>query len=330
MVSCKAKSWLEVAVKAPLEMEHAMNGHMAKLVPSLLWQKERHMDKHCLIRAIVAMDIQVDRIISRIEKALRQVEQEFGLSEPLPVELHVFQADEPTGGWKEQVQPRQISSRLTIGPPCQKGGIAKDQTTVLIDPQDAFGDGNHPSTRLALRLLDELLGDKYGPARMIQGWVLDAGCGSGVLALAAAALGGFQALGVDLDPKAIGAARKNLRHNAGPGSKVSLALGDLSCARGPFCVVLANLVYPVHMKVWRTLWAAVAPGGWLILTGFCQSHKDSILSPYVRKGASERAVSTDGAWAGALLHKTNKPTGVTCPPTGLRVRAVTRPQYGEE
>lgn len=303
MASCKAKCWLEVTVKVPLAMEHSLHADMAKLVPSLLWRKQRQLGEHCLLTSMVAMDTQVDRIISRIEEALRQVEQEYLLSEPLPVELHVFEADEPTGGWKQQVQARQISSRLSIGPPCQQGGVAKGQTVLFIDPQDAFGDGNHPSTRLALRLLDELLGDEYGPANMIQGWVLDAGCGSGVLALAAAALGGFEALGVDLDPKAVEAARKNLRHNAGPGSKVSLALGDLSCARGPFCIVLANLVYPVHMKVYHTLWAAVAPGGWLILSGFCHSHKDSILSPYVRKGASERAFSTDGAWAGALLHK---------------------------
>ncbi|MDY6988063.1 MAG: 50S ribosomal protein L11 methyltransferase [Thermodesulfobacteriota bacterium] len=303
MASCKAKSWLEVAVKVPREMEHALNADIAKLVPSLLWRKERQVDGHCLFTAIVAMDIDVDRIISRIEEALRRVEQQYLRSEPLPVELHVFEADEPTGGWKQQVPPRQISSRLTIGPPCQQDGIPNDQTALFIDPQDAFGDGNHPSTRLALRLLDELLGNQYGSANMIQGWVLDAGCGSGVLALAAAALGGFEALGVDLDPKAIEAARKNLRHNAGPGSQVSLVLGDLSCARGPFCVVLANLVYPVHMKVSHTLWSAAAPGGWLILSGFCQSHKESILSPYVKKGAAEKAFSRDRAWAGALLHK---------------------------
>jgi len=303
MASCKAKSWLEVAVKVPRDMEHALNAPMAKLVPSLLWRKERQVDEHCLFTAVVAMDTQVGRIISGIEEALRRVEQQYLPLEPLAVELHVFEADEPTGGWKQQVRPRQVSSRLNIGPPCQQGGIAKDQTALFIDPQDAFGDGNHPSTRLALRLLDDLLGDQYGPANMIQGWVLDAGCGSGVLALAAAALGGFQALGVDLDPKAIGAARKNLRHNAGPGSQVSLVLGDLSCARGPFCVVLANLVYPVHMSVCHTLWSALAPGGWLILSGFCQSHKESILGPYIQKGASERAFSKDRAWAGALLYK---------------------------
>ncbi|MDY6954861.1 MAG: 50S ribosomal protein L11 methyltransferase [Thermodesulfobacteriota bacterium] len=303
MASCKAKSWLEVAVTVPRQVEEALHGDMATLVPWLAWQKERQADDHCLFTAMVVMGTQVHDMIARIEEALRQIEEKHLLLEPLPVELHVFEAEDPAGGWKEQVRPRQISSRLTIGPPCEQTRLAKSHTVLSIDPQDAFGDGNHPSTRLALRLLDELLANTYGPANTSQGWVLDAGCGSGVLALAAAGLGGLRALGVDLDPKAIEAAQKNLRHNPEPGSKVFLALGDLSCARGPFCVVLANLVYPVHMEVCHTLWPALAPGGWLILSGFCQSHKDEILSPYVQKGASERALSTNGAWAGALLHK---------------------------
>jgi ribosomal protein L11 methyltransferase len=283
-------------------MEHALHADIAKLTP-LSWRKDRQPGEAFLLTATVAMDSEVDHMISRIEEALRQVERKYLLLEPLSVELHVFDTDEPNGSWKQQGQPRQISSHLAIGPPGQQNRVAKDQTVIFIDPRDAFGDGNHPSTRLALRLLDELLGDPYGPANRMGGWVLDAGCGSGVLGLAAAALGGSEVLGVDIDPKAIAAAQKNREHNAGPGSKLSLALGDLCCAKGPFCMVLANLVHPVHMKVCHTLWAAVAPGGWLILSGFCESYWNSILGHYAREGASQRAFLTEGAWAGALLQK---------------------------
>ena len=87
------------------------------------------------------------------------------------------------------------------------------------------------------------------------------------------------------------------------GCKVFLALGELSCVRGPFCLVMANLVPTLHVKVYETLWQAVAPGGWLILSGFCQTHKDSILRPYIHNGATEKACSFDHAWAGTLLHK---------------------------
>ena len=194
-------------------------------------------------------------------------------------------------------------NRVTVGLSCQRVHAVPSQRVLFIDPREAFGDGSHPSTSLALRLLDDLISGKYGPAPAVPGWVLDAGCGSGVLGLAAAALGGFKVLGVDLDPHAIDAARGNLRLNPEPGSKISLALGELLCARGPFCLVLANLVPSVHVRAHKTLWQAVASGGWLILSGFFQTQKDWISLPYVRDGATEMGYAFDQAWAGILLRK---------------------------
>jgi ribosomal protein L11 methyltransferase len=245
----------------------------------------------------------MDHSLSEIEEALQKFEAKHALSESLPVELRVMEADGPMGVLTRQLRPGRVSPRLTIGSPWEYLPTGQGEGVLLIDPQDAFGNGNHPSTRLALLLLDELLSGKYGSPAKGQGWVLDAGCGSGVLALAAAALGEYKTLAVDLDPRAIYSARGNLRHNPGPGSKISLALGDLSCARGPFYLVLANLVPPLHSRVWHTLWGAVEPGGWLILSGFCETQKDSILSPYFQRGATEKALSVDKAWAGSLLHK---------------------------
>ena len=207
------------------------------------------------------------------------------------------------GGQRERLQGRHVCPRIIVAPPLAYVRKDPGRTVLCIDPKEAFGDGSHPSTRLALQILDELLSGQYGQPPVIQGWTLDAGCGSGVLALAASALGGFRVLAVDLDPPAIDAARGNLRLNPGPGSKVYLALGELSCARGPFGLVLANLVPSVHVRANKTLWRTVAPGGWLILSGFCQPQKDSILGPYVRNGATEKGFRLYQAWAGALLHK---------------------------
>jgi ribosomal protein L11 methyltransferase len=196
-----------------------------------------------------------------------------------------------------------VSPRLAIGPPSMGIQGVQGRKILLVDPQEAFGDGNHPSTRLALQLVDELLAESYGLTPGAEGWVLDAGCGTGVLALAAAALGDFNVLALDLDPRAIGATRGNLRLNPGLRSRVSLALGDLSCARGPFCLVLANLVPTLHVRAYKILWRVVAPGGWLILSGFCSTQKDSILRPYLQDGAEEKADCVDHAWAGTLLYK---------------------------
>lgn len=303
MTPCEHNPWVEVAVKVSREMEGIVSAVLSSLVPSMMWQNEKKDSGICLLKATVAMDGQVDHILSRIDEALRQVEAKHLVSEPMPVELQVLEADEAGGSQQSRLEPRRVSLRLAVGSPCHRVQGSSGHTVLLIDPKEAFGDGYHPSTRIALRLVDELLSGEHGPLPAVTRWGLDAGCGTGVLALAAAALGGFRVLAVDLDPRAVRAARGNLRLNPEPGCKVFLTLGELSCVRGPFCVVMANLVPTLHVKVYETLWQAVVPGGWLILSGFCQTHKDSILRPYIQHGATEKACSADRAWAGTLLHK---------------------------
>ena len=303
MAARKVQSWLEVKVKVPSKLEGAVSTVLSGLIPSLKWKDQRKKDGTSLLTTAVLMNARVDQIISEIEEALQRFETKHYLSEPLSVDLQVFKTDESDSSRHNHIQPLKVSPRLAVGSPCQPGYTGQDRKVLLIDAQEAFGDGKHPSTRIALRLLDEFLNGQHGPPPVVDEWVLDAGCGSGVLALAAAALGGFKVLAVDLDPQAINATRNNLMLNSGPGSKVFLAMGELSCAQGPFCIVLANLVPTLQTRAYKTLWRAVAPGGWLILSGFCQAQKEWILRPYIQNGATEKACYLEQAWAGVLLYK---------------------------
>lgn len=294
--------WLEVAVKVPHAMEGAVRGALNRFVPPMTWQKVKNDRGTGLLKTTLAMDGQVDGLLGDIEEALRHVEARHVLSEPLSVELQVLDGGE-SGNRPRHRQPRRVSSRLAVGLPRHRLQGGSDLTLLLIEPREAFGDGNHPSTRVALRLIDELLSGQHGPPPPASGWGLDAGCGTGVLALAAAALGAFRVLAVDIDPRAVRAAGANLTLNPGPGGKVFLASGELSCARGPFFLVMANLVPTLHVRVHETLWQSLAPGGWLILAGFCPAHKDEILRPYIQQGATEKACTEDQAWVGTLLYK---------------------------
>ncbi len=301
--SAESMPWLQLVVGVPSEMKGSVGAAMSRFLPSLMWQKETKENGSCLLKTVVKMDANVDSVISALEQALCSVEAKHGLLQPVAVDMGVVEKDSSCGGWQRQVRPGRVSRRLIVGPPRGATGAEQGQTGLVIEPREAFGDGNHPSTRLSLQLLDELLGGRYGSCGTAQGWVLDAGCGSGLLALGAAALGAPKVLAVDIDPRAIDAARDNLRLNPGPGSKVFLSVGDLSCAKGPFGLVLANLVPPVHERVYDILWPVVEPGGWLILSGFCQGQKDSVLRGYIENGAAEKALCLDQAWAGVLLHK---------------------------
>src|SRR6185369_4466882 len=122
----------------------------------------------------------------------------------------------------------------------------------------AFGTGGHESTRLVLLCLED---DPPSDLR-----VLDVGTGSGVLALAAAALGARRAFGLDTDAEAVFVARENLgRHPFG--SRVTLLAGPVEAVTGGFPLVLANVLPEEFLPMRAAVMARVAPGGRLILSG---------------------------------------------------------------
>lgn len=137
------------------------------------------------------------------------------------------------------------------------------EAVLWLDPGLAFGTGNHETTRLCVERLVTLAAKK-GPV----GRVIDAGCGSGILALSAALLGYRDVAGFDNDPEAVRVSEENAALN-GLGSAVKFYVGDLVTGfeQGPSDVVLANILANVLIQYARELTAAVAPGGTLILSG---------------------------------------------------------------
>ena len=146
-----------------------------------------------------------------------------------------------------------------------------ERVVVLRTPK-VFPPG-HPTTRLSLELLREVLTKE--PCDRL----LDVGCGSGVLTLAAAALGADFCLGVDLSRSAVCLTRENARANS-LAAALRVAQGSTECLRGPFEVVLANLRYPVQMAKVPELARLTAPSGALILSGFRDVQEPELLASY--------------------------------------------------
>jgi ribosomal protein L11 methyltransferase len=158
-----------------------------------------------------------------------------------------------------------ISPRLLVRPSFAPAPAGFTGRELVIDPGQAFGTGGHASTRLALEAIAALPAAELAGAR-----VLDVGCGSGVLALAALALGAERALGCDLDPLATAAAREAARAN-GFGARLALFTGSLEAlgprAAGVFHLVVANLLRRELEPLLGAIAQAVRPGGLVILSG---------------------------------------------------------------
>jgi ribosomal protein L11 methyltransferase len=175
---------------------------------------------------------------------------------------------------QDQFVPIDVGQRLRITPTwhAQAGehaGVSADgRLTLILDPGLAFGTGSHPTTQLCLSWLEQNL-----PAGAS---VIDYGCGSGILAIAAARLGAGSVIGVDIDPQAVRSAAENARVNG-----VHLqALCTTDPAPAPADVVVANILANPLKVLAPMLTALVRPGGSLILAGLLDRQVEEILAVY--------------------------------------------------
>ena len=169
---------------------------------------------------------------------------------------------------RSQAQIRAVTiGRLVVAPPWES--VRGSDPVIVIQPSMGFGTGHHATTRLALKALQELpLGGRA---------VLDIGCGSGVLAIAAIRLGARSAVAIDIDPDALDNARENAELN-GLSDRVRFELGDFRQMSMLADVVLANLTGALLVQSAETLVGMVAPGGFLIATGFMDSENDVVVA----------------------------------------------------
>ncbi len=174
-----------------------------------------------------------------------------------------------------QFPPTQVGERLWIVPTWHTPPEA-DALNIRIDPGVAFGTGTHPTTRLCLAWLEENLHDGER--------VLDYGCGSGILAIAAARLGAGEVHGVDIDAQAVRAAHQNsLANGIDPRAARYTAPADLAPASTPhgrFDVVLANILANPLKLLAPALLDRVAPGGALVLAGLLERQADELVALY--------------------------------------------------
>ncbi|MBL8262362.1 MAG: 50S ribosomal protein L11 methyltransferase [Xanthomonadaceae bacterium] len=179
--------------------------------------------------------------------------------------------------WMDQYVPLQFGARTWIVPWNQdlpEGADAADAAVVRLDPGLAFGSGTHPTTSLCLQWLDGLAAQGELQGRQ----VLDFGCGSGILALAALKLGAAQAIGVDNDPQAIVATRDNGERN-GVGDRLQVFLPqDEPAARYP--IVVANILASALDALADLLAARVASGGRIALSGILAGQEDDLVVRY--------------------------------------------------
>lgn len=208
----------------------------------------------------------------------------------IPIELNVSEVQEEdwANSWKAYFKPEKIGSQTVIKPTWEEYCPQADDLIIELDPGMAFGTGNHATTVLCIKLLEEYV--KSGME------VFDVGTGSGVLSILAAKLGGQTVQAFDFDTVAIEAARENVRLN-GLEKTVQVYHSDLLAqAEGKADLIVANIVADIIIRLTPDVPAKLKENGIFISSGIIAERKDDVLQTLDEYGFEVLEIKEEAGW----------------------------------
>ena len=276
-------SWLEVSLIVEAEMVEPVSEVLARFAPdgvvvestavtAAMDDSEGRALGPLRVAAYLPVDERLEETRQRLEESLWYL----GRIRELPApSIQVIEQADWSESWKVHYRPIRIGRRLVIVPAWLENPHP-ERIAIRIDPGMAFGTGTHPTTQLCLELAEAYLGERIGTS------VIDLGCGTAILAIAALKLGASQAVGVDIDAEAVTAARENAEAN-GVIERLELGVGSLEeLRRGEYGLqaadlVLANILAPVLGRLLdEGLGDILKPWGVLVLSGILAEQVEEV------------------------------------------------------
>ncbi|HET7029365.1 MAG TPA: 50S ribosomal protein L11 methyltransferase [Candidatus Limnocylindrales bacterium] len=297
-------AWLELSVAADVEAVEAVSEILSRFAPGGATVEPAfelveeglgaRLDptRPSIVRAYVpARDpATAERAAAGAAEALGHL-QAFGLRTIGDVTTRVVHEADWAEAWKAHFPVLRVGRRLVIRPTWLTADAGPDDVVIDLDPGMAFGTGLHPTTRLCLAAT-EAVADR---GAMTGARVLDVGCGSGILSIAAARLGAATVLGVDIDPIAIEATSANAATN-GLAGRIAAREGSLPSAEPAHDVVLANLIAGVLVTLARPLRDELRPGGVLVASGIFVDREADVRTAFEAAGLRVTACTNEGDW----------------------------------
>jgi len=290
--------WLELSVRTPPEFVEPLSqifyryGHGGVAVEQEGGfnpdeGEEPSGDEWAVVTTYLPVNESLDERRSRIDVGVRLVAH---VSDISPLQERVVEEEEWQNSWKEHFHVLRISHRITICPTWREHTPRDGEHVIKLDPGMAFGTGHHPTTRMCLEQLDELV--KPGID------VLDVGCGSGVLSIAAARLGVRHVFGLEIDSVAVSVAKQNVRDN-GVEHTVRVVQGTLphpDVKQSAYDIAVANISAKVVSEIGHYLVSSVHDGGKVIASGILLENKDGVIQALAEAGADLEQTLADGDW----------------------------------
>jgi ribosomal protein L11 methyltransferase len=313
-------NWLEVSLTVNGELAEAVADVLARFAPNGVTTEQAVTFNDAedegtpvgpiTVRAYLAADETLEETRQKLEESLYFL----GMIQPLPPAVYTPVEDQNwMEAWKARYQPIPIGRRLIIVPAWLESPDAT-RVPIKIDPGMAFGTGTHPTTQLCLEILEHFFDDNLqtGESNIYQlppqPTVIDVGCGSGILSVAALKLGAKFALGVDIDEASVRASRENADANGIPREQFVIGQGSVSeVLAGKFeprnaPLVLVNILAPIILRLFDLgLAKLVSPGGALILSGILAEQAEGVISCAGTYGLKLVEKRSQGDWVALLV-----------------------------
>lgn len=212
---------------------------------------------------------------------------------------HSFVADEDWAEtWKAYIHTEKIGERIVVRPTWEEYTPSADEIVIELDPGAAFGTGAHATTAMCLRWLEHLV----SPGMR----VYDVGCGSGILAVAAAKLGAGEVIAMDYDPVAVSVAEENIRQN-NVHNVVACESDLLSACEGaaPAELITANIIADVIIRLFAQLDRHLAPGGTLLASGIIDDRIADVEHAAAEHGFTVLDMTCEKEWAAMIIRRTS-------------------------
>ena len=204
--------------------------------------------------------------------------------------------DDWANNWKKYFKPTKIGEKLLILPEWEHDENEENRVVLKIDPGAAFGTGTHATTRLCLQTVQNYISGGET--------VLDIGCGSGILSIAALLLGAKSAVGVDIDPLAVKTAKENALKNGLSEPEYIAVCGDLDDKiKDSYDVVIANIVADVIIRLCDSVPSKVRDGGVFVTSGIIDTRADEVALAIENAGFTISDRVESGGWVCFVSHK---------------------------
>ena len=217
-------------------------------------------------------------------KELKEIGIDTGLAK---VESEKMHEEDWANNWKKYYKPTKIGERIVVKPIWEDYEAKEDELILALDPGMAFGTGTHETTRMCIQALDKYVKE--------DSTVFDVGCGSGILAIAAAKLGAKKAVGVDLDPVAVESANENVGLNNL--DNIEILYGNLvDVIEGKADIVVANIIAEVICILTEDVKRVLKTDGYFITSGIIHDRVDMVTNKLKETGFEVVEINKDGEW----------------------------------